>query len=159
MWPYLANKKSHILEGFHRLFYRVTQKKCLIAFWSSNLFQKYDFTFPHVFWIQNFEPDSSSNSYNTNSGSEVPKKRKRWHNISIWSAVKTLSSLHMNTLPIWYSKPNLCLPAQLSQHHWGTVFVCDCDVSLLITPYFQSRRWILKKINKCEIKVFSLYFI
>ena len=36
--------------------YRVTQKKCPIRILSSNLFQKSDFTFPHVFWNQNFEP-------------------------------------------------------------------------------------------------------
>ena len=84
--------------------YRVTQKKCPLAFWSSNLFQKSDFTFLHVFWIQNFEPDSSSNSNNTHSESEVAQKRqkrKRGHTISIWSAVKTLSSLHMHTPPVW----------------------------------------------------------
>ena len=51
--------------------YRVTQKKCPLAFWSQNLFQESDFTFPYVFQIQNFEPDSSSNSKNTHSESEV----------------------------------------------------------------------------------------
>ena len=36
------------------------KKKCNIRILTSNLFLKSDFTFPHVFWNQNFEPVSSS---------------------------------------------------------------------------------------------------
>ena len=39
---------------------QVDPKKCIIRILSSNLFKKSVFTFPHVFWNQNFEPVSSS---------------------------------------------------------------------------------------------------
>ena len=64
--------------------YRVTQKKCNIRNPSSNLFQKSDFTFPHVLWNQNFEPVSSSHFNITHSELIVPQKRQKrmsglWH--------------------------------------------------------------------------------
>ena len=57
----------HYMMGFHPMldfhhmmdihnFIRGDPKKCNIRNLSSNLFHKSDFTFPHVFWNQNFEP-------------------------------------------------------------------------------------------------------
>ena len=57
-----------------RFRYRVSQKKCNIAIFSLNLFQRSDYTFSHVFRNQNSEPVSS--------------KRIK-HPSRIWSALKT----------------------------------------------------------------------
>ena len=48
-------------------FYRVSQKKCNIAIFSLNLFQRSDYTFSHVFRNQNFEPVRSKHFKHTHS--------------------------------------------------------------------------------------------
>ena len=47
--------------------YRVSQKKCPIAIFSLNLFQRCDYTFSHVFRNQNFEPVPSKHFKHTHS--------------------------------------------------------------------------------------------
>ena len=47
--------------------YRVDQKKCPIAIFSLNLFQRSDLTFSHVFRNQNFEPVPSKHFKHTHS--------------------------------------------------------------------------------------------
>ena len=47
--------------------YRVPQKKCPIAIFSLNLFQRSDYTFSHVFRNQNFEPVPSKHFKHTHS--------------------------------------------------------------------------------------------
>ena len=44
-------------------------KKCPIATCSLNLFQRSDYTFLPVFWIQNFEPDPSKHFEHTHAES------------------------------------------------------------------------------------------
>ena len=48
-------------------YYRVPQKKCPIAIFSLNLFQRSDYTFSHVFRNQNFEPVPSKHFKHTHS--------------------------------------------------------------------------------------------
>ena len=54
----------------------MTQKKCPIRILISNLFWKSDFTFPHVFWNQNFEPVSSSHVILPIENHKCPKNAK-----------------------------------------------------------------------------------
>ena len=77
----------------------------------------FDLTFPHVFWNQNFEPDSSDHFNNTHSESQMPLKSK-----------KRIQGQQFFPLPFEVQprlcclykcihrqpKPNLCLPALLS---------------------------------------------
>ena len=48
-----------VSDGCRTVSYRVPQKKCPIAIFSLNLFQRSDYTFSHVFRNQNSEPVSS----------------------------------------------------------------------------------------------------
>ena len=52
--------------------YRVDQKKCPIAIFSLNLFQRSDLTFSHVFRNQNFEAVPSKHFKHTHSEYSVP---------------------------------------------------------------------------------------
>ena len=61
-------------QNWKSLIYRVPQKKCPIAIFSLNLFQRSDYTFSHVFRNQNSEPVSSKHIK---------------HPSRIWSALKT----------------------------------------------------------------------
>ena len=50
-----------------KMIYRVDQKKCPIASFSLNLFQRSDYTFSCVFRNQNFEPVPSKHFKHTHS--------------------------------------------------------------------------------------------
>ena len=52
-------KRCDGFDGSLWSMYRVPQKKCPIAIFSLNLFQRSDYTFSHVFRNQSFEPVSS----------------------------------------------------------------------------------------------------
>ena len=59
--------KSCPCELIAKKAYRVHQKKCIIAICILLLFEKSDFTFSHVFQIQNSKPVSSGHSNNAHS--------------------------------------------------------------------------------------------
>ena len=62
--PYLLSRILTNVQG--------VPKKCPIATFSLNLFQKSDYTFSHVFWNQNFEPIPSKHFKHTYSQYKVP---------------------------------------------------------------------------------------
>ena len=66
------------------ILYRVPQKKCPIAIFSLNLFQRSDYTFSHVVQNQNFEPVPSEH---------FKQKRMRGHIITMLSCVPLLRDL------------------------------------------------------------------
>ena len=60
------------LETHFLQIYRVTLKKGILVIFVSFLFEKLDFTFSHVIWNQNLEPDSSSQLEHVHSENRVP---------------------------------------------------------------------------------------
>ena len=116
------------------------------------------------FWAWFISP-LSQYPFRIRSALKIKKKNTCKDNhfpLAIWSAAKTLSSLHMHT-PAALNKSVLAgtaiqapqrnsrqqspsftlllLPiyeSETSRLVWGTVLVFDCDVSFIIPPYFQS---------------------
>ena len=54
-------------------------KKCPIAIFRLNMFQRCDYTFSDVFRNQNFEPIPSKHSNFIHPESKLPQKRKKMH--------------------------------------------------------------------------------
>ena len=119
------------------------------------------------FWIRMLSQIHLTNLTIPIQNQKCPKNKKNackdnHFPLAIWSAPKTLSSLHMHT-PAALNKSVLAgtdiqapqrnsrqqspsftlllLPiyeSETSRLVWGTVLVFDCDVSFIIPPYFQS---------------------
>ena len=123
--------------------YRVFQKKCNIAIFSLNLFQRSDYAFSQVFRNQNFEPIPSGHFEHTHSEYKMP-----WRSLdiifspTIFCETWTVSSLHE------HAKHNLCWPAMLSMNH---IALCSTSRSNLWQKlkvnrefcYFFFRAWIV----------------
>ena len=97
--------------------YRVSQKKCPVAIFSLNLFQRCNFTFSHVFRNQNFEPISSGHLNDTYEECLKTQTMHSWvdllncvhcpawgnvHNFKSMFCTQLQSKLYWDQQPKWF---------------------------------------------------------
>ena len=95
--------------------YRVSLKKGTLAIFILFLFLNSDFDFSHVFWNENFEPVSFSQSNHIHSESKLPQQRKNaCADLILIPALEVKLELEMQTLSRFHAPCRLKFP----KHHW-----------------------------------------